>query len=244
MRHFVLVCMLFTWASQGFAASVNRKIIAELDPVAPASASYEQQKHHVTTNKFGANVDFNLGGVISTGPEFWSGSFVTKGDASEGPVRREDLYPGERHKVNASRLRWTFSMWEVPSSMRGWYVKTGYNFVRIDSRANRYTEVVSESGDAIPTGVFADSPDDETDLITDERHGAMFGFGNRWLFAGESMTLTMGASFTSNFRREVAVDSKDSQARADYDDMINTLPDTRISERPTPEINLSLGYAW
>ena len=72
---FIWLCVwpLLLTSTTGLGASVNRRIIAELDPVAPASASYEQQKNGVTTNKFGAAVDFNIGGVLSTGPEFCSG---------------------------------------------------------------------------------------------------------------------------------------------------------------------------
>lgn len=140
MQRVILTVLSLILASEVYAGSVNRRVIAEFDPVAPASAGYEEQMHKVSTSKFGANVDFNVGGFISTGPELWSGSFVAKGLDTGEPIRREDLYPGERHKINAMRLRWTFSFWEVPASMRGWYVKTGYSFAKIDSRANRYDE--------------------------------------------------------------------------------------------------------
>lgn len=244
MKRVVLALLGMLLASEVYAGSVNRRVIAEIDPVAPASAGYEEQTHKITTSKFGANVDFNVGGVLSTGPELWSGSFVAKGAETSEPIRREDLYPGERHKINAMRLRWTFSFWEVPSSMRGWYVKTGYSFAKIDSRANRYDED-RNSGDAIPSGVIlSQDPNDQTDLITDERHGAVLGIGNRWLFFKETLTATVGMSFTSNFKRKVSVDSKDIHAREDYEHMISDLPDTRISDRPTPELNFSFGYAF
>lgn len=245
MTRLFIVCMtaLVSW-STAHAASVNHRIIAEMDPVAPASAAYEEKSNGVTTSKFGAGVDFNVGGVISTGPEIWSGSFLTKGgDPSTQLIRREDFYPGERQKINATRLRWTFALWEVPSAMRGWYVKTGYSYTRVDSRANRYTEH-SPGGDALPQGTWYQDPDAETDLVTDERHGAILAFGNRWLLMGDALTLTVGVSLTSNFRRALAVDSSDPRARSDYEHMIAELPDTRISERPTPETNLAIGYAW
>jgi hypothetical protein len=91
---------------------------------------------------------------------------------------------------------------------------------------------------------FTEDPGDETDLITDIRHGATGGFGNRWLLWNQSLSLSLGASFTATFKRTVSVDSKDPMARRDYDAMIADLPDTKMSLRPTPEVNLGMGYAW
>lgn len=242
--HFLLLTF-FTLLSQfSFAADINKKIIAELDPIAPGSAVYEERKNEATTSKFGGNVDFNIGGVITTGPEFWTGNFVMKGsEQTDSVYRREDMFPGERHKLDATRIRWTISRWEMPSSMRGWYIKTGYSYLRINSRANRYTEAFSGS-DAVPSNSYIDKPEDETDLVTDIRHGVVAGFGNRWLLLNQSLSITLGTSFTSNFKRTVSTDSRDSLARRDYDVLIANLPDTKISLRPTPEINISLGYAW
>ncbi|MGE0172113.1 MAG: hypothetical protein AB7T49_04980 [Oligoflexales bacterium] len=227
-------------AGQAFAGPSLRKIIFEVDPIAPASAAYDEKVNDMTNSKFGVNVDFNIGGVVSTGPEVWSGAFYLKG--AEEDYRREDLQPGERHKITATRLRWNITKWEVPSNMRGWYVKMAYNYLKIDSRANRYTEVMGGPGDL--TIDKQDDPSDETDLITDERHGAVFGFGERWLVAEQTMSITVGLSINSDFKRKIAVDSSDPYARADYDEVIEDLPDTRLTTRPLPEANLSIGYAF
>jgi hypothetical protein len=232
------------------AADLHRKITAEFDPVAPASASYEDKYYDTTTSKWGAQVDFNAGGVISTGPELWTGTFTVKGpDSVEEDFRREDFYPGERHKLDATRLRWNLTRWEKPASMRGWYFKGGYSYLRVNSRANRFSELTGDeapagsSSDAVPVGIFK-SPDDETDLITDIRHGVYGGFGNRWAYLDTRLTLTLGASATMNFKRAVTVDSTDPDARSDYDAIIEDLPETRMSVRPTPEANLTMGYSW
>jgi hypothetical protein len=231
-------------AATAHAAGVNRKIIAEIDPVAPSSSMYEEEQNGVVTSKWGALVDFNVGGVVSTGPEIWTGTFSAKGgDAGDPEMRREDMWPGERHKLDAIRLRWNITRWEHDYSMRGWYLKGGYSYTRINSRANRYTEIAG-AGDAVPANVTSTDPMDETDLVSDLRHGAVFGFGNRWMLLDQKMTVTLGASFTSNFKRIVTVDSKDPHALADYEAMIESLPDTRMTTRPTPEANLTFGYAW
>ena len=236
--------MLIAQVAQG--AGTNRKIIAEIDPVAPASATWEESIYETPTSKWGGNVDFNIGGILSTGPEFWVGTFVMKGDdETVSEYRREDLYPGERHKIDATRLRWNFSFWEHPSSMRGWFLKTGYTYFRINSRANRYTEE-SGDGDAIPVGtiLLGQDPDDETDLITDIRHGVNLGFGNRWLLMNQKLSVTLGAVITSNFKRSLTIDSKDPLAESDYNDVIESLPETKMSIRPTPEASMGIGYAW
>ncbi len=221
------------------AGDVMRKMILEVDPVAPASSAYEQSINGITTSKYGAGVDFNLGTTVSTGPEIWSGTFVARGDDSGASYRREDLWPGERHKIDAMRFRWSVGVWEQGQSMRGWYFKAAYNWTRINSRANRFTETIS---DGLSASVN-DSPNDETDLITDMRHGVSLAFGNRWVI-GENFMAGIGASVTHNFRRAVAVDSKDPMAKADYEDLINhALPDTRMAVRPTPEVNIGLGYS-
>lgn len=238
-----LVAGLAGFAAGAQAADINRRIIAEIDPVAPGSASYEEDQTGIVTSKWGGLVDFNMGNVLSTGPEFWTGTFSAKGPEDDSEYRREDLWPGERHKIDAIRLRWMITRWEQPQSMRGWYVKSGYSYTRINSRANRYDESGGE-GDAIPAVIPSSQPSDDTDLVTDLRHGAVFGFGNRWLLFSQSLTVNLGASFTADFKRTVNVDSKDPDARADYEDMISSLPDTKMSVRPTPEVNLGFGYAW
>lgn len=47
------------------AADVNRKIIAELDPVAPATASQDEAQTGNATSKWGGSVDFYIAGVLS-----------------------------------------------------------------------------------------------------------------------------------------------------------------------------------
>ena len=54
-------------ASAAHAGDINRKIIAEFDPVAPGSAAYDQQTSGVVTSKYGIGADFNLAGMMSTG---------------------------------------------------------------------------------------------------------------------------------------------------------------------------------
>ncbi len=238
------VALAAVFSTSAFAGEVNRRLIAEIDPVAPSSAMYEQQASGITTSKFGGSVDFNVGENFSTGPEFWSGTFLAKGDETgSASFRREDLFPGERQKLDALRLRWNVSFWEVPASMRGWYTRLSYDYIRVNSRANRYTEQV-DSANALPVDFSGELPADETDLITDMRHGISVGVGNRWLVSNQKLSVSVGAGISRYFRRSVTIDSKDPQAVADYEDMINTLPDTRLALRPIPELNLGVGYAF
>ncbi len=226
------------------AADVNRRIFAEVDPVAPASMSYDENVSGITSSKYGGNVDFNIAGVLSTGPEIWTGTFLVKGPSTaDVTYRREDMWPGERQKLDAVRLRWNFTAWENPFAMRGWYIKSAYSYLRVNSRANRYTEE-GGSGDAVPVVVPGSTTNDETDLVPDIRHGVAAGFGNRWLFLNQSLSLTVGTSVTGTFKRAVSVDSRDPMARSDYDHIIEDIPDTRMSVRPSPEVNLAFGYGW
>lgn len=225
------------------AGDVVRRLVLEADPVAPASSIYEQNQNGVTTSKYGASVDFNIGAYMTTGPELWTGTFLVRGDDSGANYRREDLWPGERQKLDAMRFRWTFGMFEQGQSMRGWYLKGAYSWLRINSRANRFTEDMA-SNPALATGTVLDQPNDETDLITDMRHGISLAVGNRWIL-GDSFMASVGASVTHNFRRSVSVDSTDPMAKADYEALINqTLPDTRMATRPMPEVNIGIGYSW
>lgn len=225
------------------AGDVVRRLVLEADPVAPASSIYEQNQNGVTTSKYGASVDFNIGAYMTTGPELWTGTFLVRGDDSGANYRREDLWPGERQKLDAMRFRWTFGIFEQGQSMRGWYLKGAYSWLRINSRANRFTEDMAASP-ALAAGAVLDQPNDETDLITDMRHGVSLAVGNRWIL-GDSFMASVGASLTHNFRRSVSVDSTDPMAKADYEALINqTLPDTRMATRPMPEVNIGLGYSW
>lgn len=244
MRLIALALIATAISGQAYAADINKRLTAEFDPVAPSSAVYEEMANGVATSKWGALVDFNLGGIVSTGPEFWTGTFAVKGPTDgETTYRREDLWPGERQKLDAIRLRWTIAKWEQPASMRGWFLKAGYAYTRVNSRANRYTETAGV-GDAVPTNQKLTSPDDETDLITDLRHSIVAGFGNRWMFMDNHVTVNLGLTGQALLKRVVTVDSKDPQARADYEDMIETLPDAKMSIRPTPEADLGVGYSW
>ena len=232
------------FASNSMAAEMNRRFITEIDPVAPSSALYEQRASGIATSKFGASVDFNVGENFSVGPEIWSGTFLAKGESLNSEMlRREDMFPGERHKIDAMRLRWNMSFWEIPSSMRGWYTRLSYDYVKVNSRANRYTESL-DSANALPVDFSGDVPLDETDLITDSRHGLSLGIGNRWLISNQKVSVSVGAGISHYIRRSVMVDSKDPQAVSDYEDMINTLPDTRLALRPIPELSMGLGYAF
>lgn len=222
------------------AADTVRTFIVEADPIAPSSAAYETQSSDVTTSKYGFGLDFNVGANVSMGPEIWSGAFNAKGPSDGSAAHsKENLYTGERQKIEAMRLRWMVGLWQQPQSMRGWYAKIGYSYQKINSRANRYDQVLADGA-----VISLSSPDSETDLITDTRHGVAFAFGNRWMFADQRLCLTAGASFTQNFKRVVTVDSHDSLAQKDYEDFISNLPDTKLALRPAPELNIGLGYAW
>ena len=239
----ILGSTLVLAAVKAEAADINRKIIAEIDPVAPSSAAYDTAANGIDASKFGASVDFNLAGVFSTGPEIWTGNFNIQGKDGQTNLRRDALFPGEKEKVSAMRLRWNVTAWEQPSSMRGWYIRGAYSYTRVDSRSNLYS-TASTGNDAVPANFFVGSPEDNVDLVTDTRHGVAAELGNRWLLWNQSLSITLGASITANFKRTVSVDSKDPNARANYDDLIANLADTRMNTRPTPEADLGLGYAW
>ena len=72
--HFAVISALTLIGTGAQAGDVVRQIVAEADPIAPASSAYEQSVNAVTTSKYGAAVDFNMGATMSTGPEIWNGT--------------------------------------------------------------------------------------------------------------------------------------------------------------------------
>lgn len=96
----------------------------------------------------------------------------------------------------------------------------------------------------MPIGVTLGNPDENTSLVTDIRHGFAFGCGNRWLFADQKFSFTLGVSMTRYAKRSLNVEGKDPNAKSDYENLIESIPDTRLSTRALPEANLGLGYAW
>lgn len=213
-----------------YAGDIRRVLAAEVDPVAPIAAM-TLSKDETRVNMWAAQVDFNVGRV-ATGPEFWVGNFAKSGpDDTSTYVRPEDLQPGESHKLEASRFRWTISLWEKPSSMRGWFIKSGYSYTSIQSRAHRETSTRLD-GPSVPLDAN----------IVDTRHGLMAGFGQRWAIADSSATITLAISSTFNFKRSLAVDSEDPDAQADYKDFTENMPYARMSTKSVPEAALTLGW--
>jgi hypothetical protein len=240
---FIMVVLGFiTDRLQG--ADISRRLIMEIDPMASSSSVYDQNYNNMTNSRWGGHVDFNVGGIISTGPEFWLGAFTVRGPTEpDQTYRREDLWPGERQKLDALRLRWHFTLWENGASMRGWYVSSAYNYLRVNSRANRFAEPVG-TADAVPVGTYSGNPDENTSLVTDIRHGFGLGVGNRWLFLDQKLTFTLGISMTRFIKRALNVEGKDPNTKTDYEDLIESIPDTRMSTRGLPEANLGIGFAW
>ena len=97
--------------------------------------------------------------------------------------------------------------------MRGWSITAGYDYTRIDARANRFTYNQTY---AVPVGAPIDSPDDETDMVTDTRHGFHILVGERWIFDGK-LTIDLRMGLNSVYKREIDVASKDPMARRNYD---------------------------
>jgi hypothetical protein len=212
-----------------FGADIKRTMAAEIDPLSPMAANI-QSKEGDSITMWGAMADFNLG-ELATGPEYWMGNFNRKG-VSDEEIRREDLQPGEFHKIEASRLRWTLSWFEKPSSIRGWFVKAGYSYTKINSRAKRDLD----NSYLTPDPVAVESN------IQDIRHGVVAGFGQRWALWDQSFTISLAVSATHNFRRTVTTDSDDPAAKEDYETMIESIPNTHMSPKPVPEANLNFGY--
>lgn len=226
------------------AADVQRKMVMEVDPIATSSSVYDQNYNDMSNSRWGGHVDFNLGGILSTGPEFWVGAFTVRGPTTQDQTyRREDFWPGERQKLDGTRLRWHLTLWENPASMRGWYFTNAYSYMRVNSRANKFAEPIG-TADAVPVGVASTTPDENTSLVTDIRHGYAMGFGNRWLLFNQKLSFTLGISMTRYFKRELNVEGKDPNTKIDYERLIETIPDTRLSTRGLPEVNLGMGYAW
>jgi len=61
------VVMSLVEAQEVYAGDVVRRLVLEADPIAPASSVYEQSVNGVTTSKYGATVDFNIGAYMTTG---------------------------------------------------------------------------------------------------------------------------------------------------------------------------------
>jgi len=229
--------------SSAYAGMTAKSIVVEVDPIAPVSAATEENKQDISSNKWGGSVDFNIAANFSTGPEFWSGTYSAQGaTAEDAAYRRQDLWPGEREKLSAMRLRWNVTKWEMGESMKGWYMKAAYSYTRIDARANRYESSLGLGG-SLPV-IESSDVNEQADLVTDVRHGVALGAGNRWHVLNQKLSITIGASMTANVKRVVSVDGGNETARADYDALIETLPDTRVATRMTPEVNLGLGWVW
>lgn len=217
-------------STSAFGGDIKRVLSAEIDPVAPAAA-LSLSKGQDRATMWAGVVDFNVG-QVATGPELWIGNFTKKGPEDAGDyVRREDLQFGETHKIEASRFRWTVSMWEKASSMRGWFVKGGYSYTTIQSRATReYSARLDTPAVSMDTN------------IVDTRHGLMAGFGQRWAIIDSAATITLSISSTFNLKRSLAVDSDDPDAKNDFKSFTETTPYARMSLRTVPEANLTLGW--
>jgi hypothetical protein len=232
MRHILpAALMLITFQQHAFAADIRRVMAAEIDPVAPAAAAADSSEGR-ESSMWGASADFNVG-PVATGPELWVGNFNRKGPASQDTrVRREDLQYGEQHKVEATRLRWTVALFEKPDSMRGWFVRTGYSWTKVNSRAKR--DYNASYLDTNPTNLES--------VISDTRHGVMLGFGQRWTFLDNKLSATLSISSTQTVLRKISDADTDPDARSDFDEFVEETPWAKMSTKAVPEANLSIGY--
>ena len=231
----VIVVMWGAVSLTAQAADISRKLVIELDPLAPSSALIDEKEGFVSS-KWGLSADFNVASRVVTGPDLWVGTFTEKGpNSADAETRREDMRFGEKHRIEATRLRWTVGVFEQPRSMRGWFVRGGYSYTSIDSRANRWADEDSQT---------LVSPDEKVDLVTDLRHSAVIAFGQRWAFFDNRASVTLGLSYEQIVKRTVNVDSEDQFARRDYDNLIEDIPDTRLSTRNMPEAHFGVGYIW
>lgn len=221
------------------AGELNRKMVVEVDPLAPVLGSTLTSSGN-STSTYGFNVDFNLNG-ITTGPEMWSGTFRRNPkDPNSNHIRPEDLDPGEFYKMSATRFRWMVSKFQVPETMRGWFVRGGWSYTKITSRQTMNNDG-SEGQDPVYLKDGTLPAQLESDIV-DERQGIVLSFGERWAFMKNRISLSLSASYTYNFRRKISVDSEDPDAKADFEAMIEEIEDNRMSASPFPEAQLTFGY--
>lgn len=236
LMSFLILAAASFFSQIGHSAEQQRKIALEIDMLSPASAAIQTNKGNPSSMWGGAG-DFNLGS-FSTGPSIWVGNFSRKGDVdSTESVRREDLQNGEIQKIDAVRFRWTVAVFEIPENQRGWYLRAGYSYLRVNSRAKRFADDLTN-----PFGL--DGAETIQSNISDVRHGVVAGFGERWNFWDRKASVTLGLNYTANFKRTVSEDSdsEDPNARRDYDEMIETIPDANMSVRGMPEVGLQVGF--
>lgn len=219
-------------------------LIVEIDPIAAAAAVNESRMNGFVSHQFGLTVDFPANSWLSTGPEFWGATYSARGlgntESVDSNVRREDLFPGERHRIEAFRLKWNLTKWENPSTLSGRYIQVSYSYSRANSRANRYTEA-SDSTTNLPTDLSSDTPDAETDLITDTRHGVALRLGNRWCAYG--LSWSVGVGIGKDIARKVSVTSSDQNSRKDYETSVNRFVSSRLNLAPVPELSMGIGFA-
>jgi hypothetical protein len=220
--------------SRARAGDVPKFIAVEISPVAPVAAARESSQGNAAS-MWEFATDFNVNGKFTTGPELWLGTFAmrSKAESSETHVRREDLQYSERQKLDASSLKWNVTLFESGYSMRGWFIKTGYSYTKVLSRAHRYFEAFG-----------VDDPENVESNIVDYRHGVYGAFGERWHFWSHNVTVSVAVNYTHYFRRRLEVESQDSDARGDYLELIERIPDTRLSARPIPAADFRVGFLF
>jgi hypothetical protein len=222
-------------AGYAMGSDVPKYIAVETSPIAPVAAVRESAQGNATS-MWEFATDFNVNGKFSTGPELWLGTFAmrSKADDPTERVRREDLQYAERQKIDASSLKWNVTLFESGYSMRGWFLKTGYSYTKVLSRAHRYYE----------TDFTLENAENTEANITDYRHGVYGAFGQRWHFWNHNATVTVGVNYTHYFRRQIHVESPDVDAREDYLELIEKMPDARLSARPIPQADFRVGFLF
>jgi hypothetical protein len=158
----------------------------------------------------------------------------SKADEETARVRREDLQYTERQKLDANSIKWNVTLFESGYSMRGWFIKTGYSYTKVMSRAHRFFE----------TDFALENSENVEANIVDYRHGVYGAFGERWHFWNHNVTVSVAVNYTHYFRRKIHVESEDVDAEQDYLDLIERIPDTRLSARPIPAADFRVGFLF
>jgi len=201
----------------------DRTYAVEIDAYTPTKA-YQGSEGNNKVQEWGGELQYNLTDIIISA-EFWFGEYEKKNNRPEGA----SLSEGEAYDILYNRHQIFVGTFSKKEQMKGWYVKGGYSYTKIDAEATLLDKEGTVSGA-------------NYNNLDEVRHGITVAAGHRYTFLKNRCSLNLGLSHTKTTSRSISEQNANLESR--YGSILANAGDKRLGSKDFPEIRVALGVLF